>query len=298
VSVAASQTQAEQPLVSIGLPVYNGGDFLAKAIDSLLGQTYRGIELVISDNASNDGSSELCAAVAARDPRVKYSRLADNIGGVNNHNRVRELARGSFFMFGSSDDIWQPTYVERCAEILIADPRVAVAYTLNSLMDEHGAPKGQVKPFYALDTDDVTNRFRQLVQTDSPIEPFYGLIRKTALDATAKLILHPGFDRFMLLELGLLGRFRQVPEPLYVRRLHSNQSVNAYRSLRQRYRWVSPAARNRRFVWPYWEYAANFARVAIRSAPDLRTKGRCLWHVLKWCNWEKDELWNDLIGAQ
>ena len=84
----AIQSKSEGgPLVSIGLPMYNGGDYLAASIDSLLAQTYPNIELIISDNASDDGSADICKHYAEADPRVRYDRLTSNIGGVNNHNR-------------------------------------------------------------------------------------------------------------------------------------------------------------------------------------------------------------------
>ena len=165
-------------------------------------------------------------------------------------------------------------------------------------MDESGNSTGQYSPGYMLDTGDVVSRFRQLTQTDNPIEPFYGVMRRQALNSVAKLCLHPGFDRFVLAELGLLGRFRQIPEPLYTRRIHANQSVRAFPSMRERYRWVNPAARNKRFVLPYIEYAGRFAGAALRSAPGIRTKAGCLWHMLKWCNWYKRDLWEDIIGAR
>jgi len=69
-----------RPRVSIGLPVYNGERFLAGAIESILAQTFGDFELVISDNASTDGTSEICREYQARDSRVHYLRNETNIG--------------------------------------------------------------------------------------------------------------------------------------------------------------------------------------------------------------------------
>ena len=294
----ASALRATEPLVTIGVPVYNGADYLTLAIDSLLAQTYRNVELLISDNASTDGSSEVCAAYAQRDARVRYIRQAHNIGGVENHNFVVEQARGEFFMWGSSDDLWEPSYVQRCAQVLIEDPKVVLAYSINTKIDENGQSIGAYPQALQLDTDDVVARFGQLTQIDNPIEPFYGLMRRSALQASARLPLHPGFDRFVLAELGLKGRFRQLPEPLYIRRIHGNQSTKAYRSLRSRYRWVNPANKDRRFVWPHFAYLRLFLGVVMRSAPGPRATMGCLLHLAKWCNWHRRELWEDLTGAE
>src|SRR5207302_9439263 len=70
----------EEAQVSVGLPVYNGGDALRRTIDSLLGQTFGNIELHISDNASTDETSAICADYASADPRVRYHRQQRNIG--------------------------------------------------------------------------------------------------------------------------------------------------------------------------------------------------------------------------
>jgi len=284
-------------LVSIGLPVYNGGAFLALSIQSLLDQTYGNIELLISDNASTDTTQGVCERFAKQDPRVRYERLPSNIGGGKNHTRVFERATGEYFMWASSDDMWQPTYVERCVELLRNDPAVVLAYAINAKMNEQGESLGIVPPGLVLDTDDVVQRFRDSTQIDSPIEPFYGVVRRSAMQRTAALVLHPGWDRFVQAELALLGRFRQVPEALYTRRIHGNQSVSSFPSLRERYRWGNAAMRRRRFVWPYIEFALLFGRVALRSAPGWAIKCRCLWHVVRWCNWHRREIWGDLVGA-
>ena len=68
------------PLLSIGLPVYNGERFLAQALDCLLAQTFRDFEIIISDNASTDRTPEICRAYARRDPRVRYVCNQRNLG--------------------------------------------------------------------------------------------------------------------------------------------------------------------------------------------------------------------------
>lgn len=294
---AAITNSLQQPMVSIGLPAYNGGDYLRASIESLLAQTHRDFELVISDNGSSDGTEALCREFAARDPRVIYSRLAENIGGVSNHNRVAELARGKYFMWASCDDVWHPTYVERCLAVLEADPSIVVAFAVNALMDEQGQALRTVAMGPPLDIDDTVLRFKRLTEINRTIEPFYGLIRRDALVRAAPMFKHPGFDRILFAELGLLGKMHQIPEPLYVRRIHAGQSVGTHPSLKSRYRWISPN-RNRRFVWPHFEYAAHFAAAALRSAPSLGARMGCLLYLAKWCNWHRRDLWQDLVGAE
>lgn len=295
--MVSPERAADAPLVSIGVPVYNGGEYLEASLRSLLDQSYRTIELVISDNASTDGSGAICERMAAQDPRIVYVRQSENIGGVGNHNKVRELSRGRYFMWGSSDDLWQPSYVERCVQVLESRPDVVLAYAVNARIDEQGQRINEVPPGPPLDSDSVLDRFVALTDIWRVIEPFYGVIRKSALDRTAMMIRHPGFDRILLAELGLLGKFVQLPEPLYLRRVHAQQSINAYPSLRSRYRWINPDAKGR-MVWPHVSYGLHFAKAAWRSAPALRGRAACLKHMVRWCHWHRQQLWEDLIGVE
>ena len=98
------------PRVSLGFPVYNGERYLAAALDSLLGQTFRDLEVVICDNASTDRTAELCAAYAARDARVRYHRNPTNLGAAPNFNRTFELSRGEYFKWAAHDDVCAPTF--------------------------------------------------------------------------------------------------------------------------------------------------------------------------------------------
>jgi glycosyltransferase involved in cell wall biosynthesis len=288
---------ATDRLVSIGLPVYNGGAFLELAIRSLLSQTHRRFELIISDNASTDGTAEVCRRFCEEDSRVVYSPLNSNIGGVANHSRVQEMARGDYFMWASSDDLWEPSYVERCLKVLDERQDVVLVYSINARIDEAGQPLENSRQGPPLESDSMVERFALLTDIDRPIEPFYGLMRLDALRKTALMTKHPGFDRIMLAEMGLLGKMVRLPEPLYCRRVHGNQSIYAFPSLRSRYRWINPEAKARK-VWPHLAYVYHFGTAAVRSAPRGGDKARCLVHLLRWCNWHRSEIWGDLVGAE
>jgi len=285
------------PLVSIGLPVYNGVDYLREAIESLLAQSFSDFELVISDNASSDGTEALCREFAARDPRIRYERLPENIGGVANHNRVAARATGRYFMWAASDDVWRPGYVQRCVELLERDPGVVVAFAVNTLIDETGHPVREVPKGPSLAVDDVVERFKRSTEIYRTIEPFYGLIRREALQRCAPMVRHPGFDRILFAELALLGKLEQICEPLYVRRIHAGQSVGTHPSLKSRYRWISPN-RSRRFVYPHLEYAAHFAAATWRAAPSMKIRAACLWHLARWCNWHRGAIWQEFVSAE
>src|SRR5215467_6020398 len=97
------------PKVSIGLPVYNGENYVANAIMRLLAQTFHDFELVISDNASADRTREICLSFAQQDKRIRYHRNETNIGLAANHNRTFELSTGQYFKWAAHDDDFPPT---------------------------------------------------------------------------------------------------------------------------------------------------------------------------------------------
>src|SRR3972149_8539793 len=92
------------PRVSVGLPVFNGEQFLRQALDSVLAQTYPGFELIISDNASTDRTQDICEAYATRDKRIQYYRQSKNVGGGRNYNFVFEVSNGEYFKWLAHDD--------------------------------------------------------------------------------------------------------------------------------------------------------------------------------------------------
>ena len=102
------------PRVSIGLPVYNGEKFLAATLNSILAQDFEDFELIISDNASNDRTQEICEAYARRDARISYSRLPENLGAARNYNRVFALSAGEFFKWAPHDDLMGARFISAC----------------------------------------------------------------------------------------------------------------------------------------------------------------------------------------
>lgn len=100
------------PSVSIGMPVYNGENYISEALDSLLAQTFTDFELIISDNASTDGTQAICEAYARKDGRIRYLRQDKNLGFGNNFEYVLDYSTGKYFMWAAHDDMWAPNWLE------------------------------------------------------------------------------------------------------------------------------------------------------------------------------------------
>ncbi len=128
------------PLVSIGVPIYNEEKYLPEMLNSLLGQDFQDFELIISDNASDDGTSDICKAYVARDQRIHYHRNERNIGSVGNFNQAFELASGEYFMWASGHDLWEPSFISRCLEVLRDNVSVVSCHPHAVWIDTAGQP--------------------------------------------------------------------------------------------------------------------------------------------------------------
>jgi glycosyltransferase involved in cell wall biosynthesis len=229
------------PRVSIGLPVCNGERYLAKSFESLLGQTFTDLEIVVCDNTSTDGTADIARSFASRDSRVRYIRNPVNIGANRNYNLSMKLSRGDYFKLGADDDLLEPTYVEKMVAVLDADPLVSVAHSAIRYIDDNGLPltydpaRGRYfdesgrtiieppDPNYATD-DDPVRRFRSVLNRTTTSHFALGLLRASVLRRTAGFGLYYSADRAFLAEMALYGRFVDLPEVLFHKREHSKNS--------------------------------------------------------------------------
>jgi len=108
-----SQKKTSLPKISIGMPVFNGEKFLCKSLDSMLNQTHRNFELIISDNASTDSTSDICKEYSKKDKRIRYFRQKKNMGLQWNYNFVLNKAKFDYFMWSAVDDIHAPKFIEK-----------------------------------------------------------------------------------------------------------------------------------------------------------------------------------------
>ena len=116
------------PKVSIGMPVFNGEPFIREALDSLLAQTFTNFELIISDNASTDGTEAICREYAACDARIRYVRQPENRGALSNFQFVLDAARGEYFMWAAHDDRRAPEFLSSALDVFSNDIRCDLVF--------------------------------------------------------------------------------------------------------------------------------------------------------------------------
>ncbi len=206
-------TNTSAPLLSIGLPVYNGSLHLREAIESLLAQDVDSLELVICDNASTDDTAAICADFARIDPRVRYTRNLRNIGAAQNFNRAFELCSGAYFMWGSDDDIWAPEFARTCISRLAEHSGAVLCTSQVQLVGDDGLPKST--HYEVIDTSGMSLEARVHELLRRPVwYDMYSVFRPEVLRRTGLYSPSYGGDVHLLLELLLIGDFLSVPETL------------------------------------------------------------------------------------
>jgi glycosyltransferase involved in cell wall biosynthesis len=292
------------PRVSIGLPVYNGQNYLQGALDSILAQTYTDFELVISDNASTDATREICQHYATRDTRIRYYRNERNVGLAPNFNRVFELSTGDYFKWAAHDDLLAPEFLGKCVDALDRNPDAALSVSRTRFIDSGGKVLGDlpVDPV-RLGSPNRSVRFGHLLRTDRcPSADYSALIVSSVLRAAIPYQSYPGGEHAMRAEVGLRGRFVIVPEYLFYMRRHEEQSYRQHPSLHRNAEWVDAANAGKVF-YPHWHRFFDYGRSVTRVPMSRWMRIQCYLRLARWLvfslNWLRlatDPVWVALPG--
>jgi glycosyltransferase involved in cell wall biosynthesis len=288
---------SSSPRVSVGLPVFNGERFIEAAIRGVLTLTYEDLELVISDNASADRTSEICRDYAARDKRVVYHREDTNIGAKANFNRTFELSRGTYFKWAAADDVCGPRYLARTVNVLDRDPSVILAHCRSAVINAEGqvVDQQELKDRLVIDNGIQCNvspndRERRLHDPRAPVRfgeilldtfwcfEIFALIRRKGMLATYPKGQFYGSDKVMLAQLSLMGRFVEIDDVQFFRRAHSDNSTNL--SVHAREAWSRRQAK--KLVLPtefpcFWGYT----RAVCTSPLSFSDRTECAWRLAR-----------------
>lgn len=233
------------PKVSIGLPVFNGEKFLSLAIESVLSQEFGDLELIIADNASTDGTAEICRRYADQDQRVKYVRHPKNIGAARNYNYVFHCGRGEYFNWLASDDLMRPGFLRACLDGFEASPPSSIlVYPNFDFMDEQGAIiEGRNRRSANTTSPSPVERLDHVINSRGYMIAIFGLFRRDLLRRTRLIDSFASSDFVLLAECALLGPIiRLEGDPLFLRRLHSGTSRQANPTPEEVAQWFDPDA--------------------------------------------------------
>lgn len=286
-----------KPKVSIGLPVYNGENFLSEEIDSILKQSFTDFELIIFDNASTDNTENICRKYALNDKRIRYFRNETNLGAARNYNLTFELATGEYFKWAAHDDVLEPEYLKRCVEVLDKNPDVILCQTEVKIIDMKSSFVGFYKnPLLKIDSTSPQERFGNMILSDHACFEIFGLIRSDILRKTNLHGNHLGADRNLLAELTLFGRLYRHPEYLFNIREHMNRSVRiGDQSTESKALWFDPKNKGRR-MYEHPRYFKEYVKSIHHVPLTISERLGAYKQLFKWVWREKLSMANDIIN--
>jgi glycosyltransferase involved in cell wall biosynthesis len=272
------------PRLTVGLPVYNGANYLAESIESLLGQSFEDFELIISDNASTDDTADICRSYQKQDPRIRYVRQPHNIGLAPNHNFTVDQARGELFKWASNDDLYGRDLLKLCVDALDADPRVVLAHSWTAMIDGSGTVTKAIEYSLATASSHAPKRFRSALFANGG-DDTGGVVRTEVLRRTPLLGSYHHSDRTVMTEVALHGPFYQVPDWLYFRRDHPERAERACPTMRSRCANMDPRRADRLrnpVVRLYGEYVWAYVSAVRRAPLSAADRRECYRYLVQW----------------
>ena len=213
------------PLVSVGLPVRNAEGRVAVAIRSVLEQDHPDLELVVSDNASTDGTEDVCRELARSDPRVRYVRQPLDLGLLGNFRATMRLSTGTYFRWIGDDDRIDPTYLTRCLEAFDRRPDALLVTTRIEYVDDGGTTSTTTTyDGAALASSDRVVRLEAMLnylnQNHLTVDPLYALMRREPVLAIPRRNALRE-DELFATRLAVAGRWEHVPVVLAQRHVRT-----------------------------------------------------------------------------
>jgi len=216
------------PTVSVGLPVYNGGKYLAEAVESILSQDFEDFELIISDNHSTDDTPGICEKYARMDERIRYVRQQNNIGVIRNVLHVLGLSVGRYFMWATHDDLHAESFIRKCLQRISKDESIVLVYPKTQLLNSDSQPLGISHDYIPLDQNTPTDRFLQLIWNLSICNMFFGLYKSALIKHYDSWLQTLFADNLFLARAALTGKILYIDEPLFFRRFTRNYKYESH----------------------------------------------------------------------
>jgi glycosyltransferase involved in cell wall biosynthesis len=216
------------PLVSVIMASHNAAPFIGEALDSVVGQTYGELELIVVDDCSTDRTAEILAGYAERLPeRVRWMRKKKREGPCRARNDALGIARGPYVCWMDHDDLWTPTKVEEQVRVLEERPRVGLAY---SYFDAFDSMSKDPIPWPDGRRDLEGNVLGELLLIGCFIGSITAMFRREALDRRGGRLRERDFsigdDYYLWLTIALDWQVARIPRVLARYRRHpGNESA-------------------------------------------------------------------------
>ncbi len=211
-ALASKLPRGRQPLVSVGIPTFNRPEGLRRTLQLICSQTYRNLEILVSDNASpGPETGELVRQLAAGDGRIRYFRQPSNIGPIGNFRFVLAKASGDYFMWAADDDEWDTRFIEAC--LAAAAPSCSVMTRFNTIFRARNTSEENPVPRLSPDAPLSENVENFLANMQPSL--FYGLHPRSSVLFTLKGDYFDFYDCYVVLRIILESGFRTIDDVLY-----------------------------------------------------------------------------------
>jgi glycosyltransferase involved in cell wall biosynthesis len=257
--------------VAIGMPVYNESKYIHKTIESILNQEFKDFSLIISDNASNDKTLDICKEYAAKDNRIKIIENTVNIGAGENFQQVFRESDSQYFVWISGHDLWHPQFLSKCVDGLNKNPSVVLFHSKCTWIDEQEKELGVIGRGIETRELDLVSRFHVVLWGMGYGSPIYGLLRSSTLNKMTLGTSAVGADNILLNELSLLGDIAYLDESLqYIRKLGDFGNWESYIS-----KIFNRPLSELSGIDLFWSMTYEYLKIVYKHVPDPNTR-----HVL------------------
>jgi len=262
----ANHSSSSTPSVTVGVPVYNGGQYLAATLSALQNQRLHDIEVLVADNASTDDSRKIAEEFAGTDSRFQILPSDVNRGATWNYNRLLDVASAPLFMWNMADDVTLPNHLLACRQLLIDHPDAGLAFSRAVKINERGELVGEF--------DDASIDFFSA----SPAErvglflghgllhaAFSGLYRTEELREIGGLQPFFGQDVVLGIHMALRSPFAQSSEQTLQLRYHDGQMTKLLGSDPVKQTRIFRPDHKSPFAFPQWYLTYRVLAESLRA---------------------------------
>ncbi len=261
------------PPVSIGVPVYNGENYLSECLESILAQSFGDFKVVISDNASTDGTADICEAYRQRDSRIQVIRHPMNIGAAKNFNFLFQTTTEEYFKWCAHDDILAPDYMQKTMALMKDRPEASLCHSQTVIFNDAKEELGVFAPNFHMPANDPVARLREIILRGQRCYEVFGIFRRRMLENTDLIGNYRGGDNVLLFRLALLGPFAIVDEPLFYLRRHEKQSTMLVQDSQAYHQWFT--GERAKLTFPDWRFLRETWRAPAGLSLGFSDRMRC-----------------------
>lgn len=287
------------PLVSVGIPVYNGENHLREALESLLAQTYQNFEILTSDNCSSDGTQTISEEFTARNSRVRYVSHSENRGASASYNYLVHHTTGKYFKWAGHDDLCRSDFLRKCIDQLERDISVCLAATKTTIIDQNSLEILKLDREFSASSDIFSVRvkdYSRFYESDRDANQVFGVYRRSSLLKTSLIANYPASDLLLLGQIAMLGKVMLIDSPIFYRRDHDNTSLRANSTPSKVAQWFDTSKTENNRPLHYFSRLRDLLVFLPKAPGSLKEKLVALSSIARWV-WRKKRLFLNQLKA-